>query len=380
MNLLRLWATRSKTLRLQNEQSITKKIKQCKVLPYLIDSVVEVRVSLHPSHSFTQQSFWILVTNSEGKKGDANQNLVSMCKDRFVVIKHSLNKSPSSLSLNSFSSLETQIKRLHQHGQRFQPHSWHTFNKVRLVHEGNRSERTLDENVHRYHDIERADQRICEDDCLIDAPNRQVQHSEDQVTKGVLTCEPLRMRKALMTCACVAQTKTCFLSLSTQLSADVHRQQRRPHAHSRPHTHALWGSRVPLSNKLSCRHPRDPLARNHIEEWREHRVIDVKHEVFNATWLKNVCVRRELLALRERAWLTMSIIIRVRVTCRWWAFSLSNLIDSQLWETGHDLICSCFDLQNLLKLKWVTTCASFIHLLNEMLCILLLYRFNFRYM
>lgn len=88
---------RSETLRLQHEQSVMKekirdngeKIKQNKVLPYLVGNVVEVC----PSHSMIYTSrldcFKILSVDPENEEDGANQDLDSMRKGKCAVIKTS---------------------------------------------------------------------------------------------------------------------------------------------------------------------------------------------------------------------------------------------------------------------------------------------------
>lgn len=88
---------RSETLRLQHEQSVMKekirdngeKVKQNKVLPYLVGNVVEVRgpVLVLGLHSLTNAQ--ILDVDPEGEEDGANQDLDSMRKGKCAVIKTS---------------------------------------------------------------------------------------------------------------------------------------------------------------------------------------------------------------------------------------------------------------------------------------------------
>jgi 26S proteasome regulatory subunit T5 len=89
---------RSEQLRLNHEQSVMKekirdngeKIKQNKVLPYLVANVVEVRLCLclQPVsfHNFASK---ILDVDPEGQEDGANQDLDSMRKGKTAVIKTS---------------------------------------------------------------------------------------------------------------------------------------------------------------------------------------------------------------------------------------------------------------------------------------------------
>ncbi|KAG6816039.1 26S proteasome regulatory subunit 6A-B [Tephrocybe sp. NHM501043] len=89
---------RSETTRLQHEQSTMKekirdngeKIKQNKVLPYLVGNIVEVRASGSPQFMlFTQQNAQILEVDPEVEEDGANQDLDSMRKGKCAVIKTS---------------------------------------------------------------------------------------------------------------------------------------------------------------------------------------------------------------------------------------------------------------------------------------------------
>lgn len=88
---------RSETLRLQHEQSVMKekirdngeKIKQNKVLPYLVGNVVEV--SFQGIGMFVEKLTWMQILNvdPEVEEDGANQDLDSMRKGKCAVIKTS---------------------------------------------------------------------------------------------------------------------------------------------------------------------------------------------------------------------------------------------------------------------------------------------------
>src|SRR5882672_10743957 len=89
---------RSEQLRLGHEQSVMKekirdngeKIKQNKVLPYLVANVVEVRfTSSSATGLFMKPSNKILNVDPEGQEDGANQDLDSMRKGKTAVIKTS---------------------------------------------------------------------------------------------------------------------------------------------------------------------------------------------------------------------------------------------------------------------------------------------------
>src|ERR1700733_10573755 len=89
---------RSETLRLQHEQSVMKekirdngeKIKQNKVLPYLVGNVVEVRLLLTERFNYLPMHHrQILDVDPEVEEDGANQDLDSMRKGKTAVIKTS---------------------------------------------------------------------------------------------------------------------------------------------------------------------------------------------------------------------------------------------------------------------------------------------------
>jgi 26S proteasome regulatory subunit T5 len=89
---------KSETLRLQHEQSVMKekirdngeKIKQNKVLPYLVGNVVEVSLpSSTLSSPFHRRSLQILDVDPESEEDGANQDLDSMRKGKCAVVKTS---------------------------------------------------------------------------------------------------------------------------------------------------------------------------------------------------------------------------------------------------------------------------------------------------
>jgi len=91
---------RSETLRLQHEQSVMKekirdngeKIKQNKVLPYLVGNVVEVSPKSNKFNSITVNNTYapkILDVDPEVEEDGANQDLDSMRKGKCAVIKTS---------------------------------------------------------------------------------------------------------------------------------------------------------------------------------------------------------------------------------------------------------------------------------------------------
>ena len=89
---------RSETLRLQHEQSVMKekirdngeKIKQNKVLPYLVGNVVEVRLLLTERCNYLlMHPPQILDVDPEVEEDGANQDLDSMRKGKTAVIKTS---------------------------------------------------------------------------------------------------------------------------------------------------------------------------------------------------------------------------------------------------------------------------------------------------
>lgn len=89
---------RSETLRLQHEQSVMKekirdngeKIKQNKVLPYLVGNVVEVRLFLTERFNYLPMHHrQILDVDPEVEEDGANQDLDSMRKGKTAVIKTS---------------------------------------------------------------------------------------------------------------------------------------------------------------------------------------------------------------------------------------------------------------------------------------------------
>lgn len=95
---MRLQVMKSETLRLQHEQSVMKekirdngeKIKQNKVLPYLVGNVVEVILSSTVlTSSRSSRPFQILDVDPDSEEDGANQDLDSMRKGKCAVVKTS---------------------------------------------------------------------------------------------------------------------------------------------------------------------------------------------------------------------------------------------------------------------------------------------------
>lgn len=178
---MHLQVMKSETLRLQHEQSVMKekirdngeKIKQNKVLPYLVGNVVEVILSRSVlTFSLSSLSPPDPRCRPRVRRGWCKSRLGldaqrEMCRSKDF---HSTNRFPSTHW--SRPARATQACRSCRCQQGFLSHTGQTSNRIRLSGKSNGGRRASHRNVHRYWWIGEADRRVSGSDRVADGASR----------------------------------------------------------------------------------------------------------------------------------------------------------------------------------------------------------------
>ncbi|KAH0832049.1 26S proteasome subunit P45 [Lanmaoa asiatica] len=214
---------KSETLRLQHEQSVMKekirdngeKIKQNKVLPYLVGNVVEVILpSSTLTFSLSSLSTQILDVDPESEEDGANQDLDSMRKGKCAVVKTSTRQTVF-LPLIGLVPPE-QLKPSDLVG--VNKDSYLILDKLPTEFDSRVKAMEVDERpTETYTDIGGLEKQIEE---LVEAIVLPMEQADKFKTlgikppKGCLMYGPPGTGKTLLARACAAQTKACYLKLA----------------------------------------------------------------------------------------------------------------------------------------------------------------------
>ncbi|GJJ15540.1 26S proteasome regulatory subunit 6A [Clathrus columnatus] len=204
---------RSETLRLQHEQSTMKekirengeKIKQNKVLPYLVGNVVEIPKRIREK---------ILDVDPEGEEDGANQDLDSMRKGKCAVIKTSTRQTVFLPLIGLVPSEKLRPGDLIGVNK----DSYLVLDTLPAEYDSRVKAMEVDERpTETYTDIGGLDKQIEELAEAIVLPMEQADKFKTlgiRPPKGVLMYGPPGTGKTLLARACAAQTKACYLKLA----------------------------------------------------------------------------------------------------------------------------------------------------------------------